>query len=54
LRTLKSEVVTDIPRPLAERLFREDPNWLVNGRWGVVRVVETGGTKGVNLSWKDS
>ncbi len=46
LRTLKSEVAADIPRDLAERLTREDPAWLVDGRWGVIRVVGNGRRKG--------
>ena len=42
LRTLKSEVAADIPPELSERLFAEDPDWLTDGRWGVVRVVPAG------------
>jgi hypothetical protein len=37
LRTTKSELITDIPRETVERLDREDPKWLVEGRYGIIR-----------------
>jgi hypothetical protein len=39
LRTLKSEITVDIPDSTSGRLFREDPSWLYEGRWGLVRFV---------------
>jgi hypothetical protein len=39
LRTLKSEVAADIPEALSQKMYREDPAWLTNGRWGCVRLV---------------
>ena len=32
LRTMKSEIVVDIPRKEARRLAARDPEWLINGR----------------------
>ncbi len=40
LRTLKSDVVVDVPAAEAERLDREDPEWRVNGKRGIVRFCE--------------
>jgi hypothetical protein len=37
LRTMKSEIVVDVPRETAARLSAEDPEWLTNGRRGLVR-----------------
>jgi len=37
LRTLKSEVVVDLPREKVEELSRDDPEWSVRGRYGVIR-----------------
>lgn len=37
LRTLKAEVVLGLTPGLAENLAREDPNWMVNGRRGLVQ-----------------
>ena len=37
LRTLKSEVVVDLPRAEVDALAREDPEWSVRGRYGVIR-----------------
>ncbi|HVP17789.1 MAG TPA: hypothetical protein VMU36_02255 [Spirochaetia bacterium] len=37
LRTMKSELVVDVPRAQADRLSRADPRWMVNGRRGLVR-----------------
>ncbi|MBN2552891.1 MAG: protein-glutamate O-methyltransferase family protein [Spirochaetales bacterium] len=37
LRTTKSELVVDLPRETVERLDREEPNWLVEGRYGIIR-----------------
>jgi hypothetical protein len=43
LRTLKCEVAADIPRERADRLYAEDPEWLTNGHWGIIRLVSAGG-----------
>jgi hypothetical protein len=40
LRTMKSECVVDIDTGKATDLFREDPQWMVNGERGIIRVVE--------------
>ncbi|MEA3336982.1 MAG: damage-control phosphatase ARMT1 family protein [Chloroflexota bacterium] len=37
LRTLKSELVVGLETGQAARLAGEDPNWLVNGRYGVIQ-----------------
>jgi hypothetical protein len=37
LRTTKSELITDLPRETVERLNRDDPKWLVEGRYGIIR-----------------
>jgi len=37
LRVLKSEVVLGLQPGKAEALFREDPEWLINGRWGIIQ-----------------
>jgi uncharacterized protein with ATP-grasp and redox domains len=37
LRTMKSEIVVDVPREKAEFLSAADPEWLINGRRGLVR-----------------
>jgi hypothetical protein len=38
LRTLKSEIVVDVPAETAARLAQQDPEWLINGRRGIVRL----------------
>ena len=38
LRTMKSEIVVDIPAERVERLDREDPDWRTNGRRGIIRL----------------
>lgn len=38
LRTMKSEIVVDIPRARARQLDRQDPDWRTNGRRGIIRV----------------
>jgi hypothetical protein len=40
LRTMKSECVVDIDAEVAADLFREDPEWMVNGERGIIRVVK--------------
>jgi uncharacterized protein with ATP-grasp and redox domains len=42
LRTMKSEIVVDLPAEQAQRLDREDPQWRTNGRRGLVRLVSRG------------
>jgi len=37
LRTTKSELIVDMPREKVERLERDDPKWLVEGRYGIIR-----------------
>ncbi len=39
LRTLKSEVVVGLRSPQIEQLNRDDPNWRINGQWGVIHFV---------------
>lgn len=41
LRTMKSEIVVDIPEAKAAELSRADPDWLINGRRGIVRCCRT-------------
>jgi hypothetical protein len=38
LRTLKSEVVVDLPEAKVRELSRDDPEWSVRGRYGVARL----------------
>jgi hypothetical protein len=40
LRSLKAELAAGLTEAQIERLNREDPDWLVNGRWGVIQFVE--------------
>lgn len=37
LRAAKSEVIAGIEPVLTGRLFKEDPEWLYNGRWGLIQ-----------------
>lgn len=37
LRTLKAEVVCGLGEEQVQRVEQEDPEWLVNGRWGVAQ-----------------
>jgi uncharacterized protein with ATP-grasp and redox domains len=39
LRTLKSEVVVGLQSPQIEQLNRDDPDWRINGQWGVIHFV---------------
>ena len=39
IRTMKSELVVDIPREMAEQLESEDPEWKINGLRGMIRFV---------------
>jgi len=39
LRTMKSELVVDVPAEEARRLSRVDPSWMVNGKRGIIRHV---------------
>ncbi|MFQ5855223.1 MAG: damage-control phosphatase ARMT1 family protein [Anaerolineae bacterium] len=39
LRTLKSELAAGLQPGQPEEVAREDPNWLTNGRWGVIQLV---------------
>jgi hypothetical protein len=40
LRALKAEVAAGLRAEQIERLDVEDPEWLVNGRWGVIQFAE--------------
>jgi uncharacterized protein with ATP-grasp and redox domains len=37
LRTFKSEVATGLRPGQAEAVAQEDPNWMTNGRWGIIQ-----------------
>lgn len=38
LRTLKAELASGLQAEQIERLDQEEPNWMVNGRWGVIQL----------------
>jgi hypothetical protein len=42
LRTMKSEIVVDLGEDQVQRLDGEDPQWRVNGRRGILRLVASG------------
>ncbi len=44
LRTLKAELACGLREEQIERLNVEDPEWLVNGRWGVIQFATPGKT----------
>jgi hypothetical protein len=37
LRTLKSELAVGLPRMVVERMPRLDPEWMVDGSWGIAQ-----------------
>ena len=37
LRTLKSEIIVNLAEGQADALTTQDPNWLTNGKWGVIQ-----------------
>jgi hypothetical protein len=39
LRTLKSELACGLAPNQVEEVARQDPQWLVNGRWGVIQLL---------------
>ncbi len=39
LRTCKSEVIAGLPPGQAEALVEKEPDWLVNGKWGLIQFV---------------
>lgn len=39
LRTLKSEIVVDLPSARVQELSRDDPEWSVRGRYGLARLL---------------
>jgi len=39
LRTLKSELIVGLQQNQVEEVSREDSQWLINGRWGVIQLV---------------
>jgi len=45
LRTLKSEVATNLEPDRIEILNQEDPLWLTNGQWGVIQFLEGVGSR---------
>lgn len=46
LRTLKAELACGLTETQIHRLNEEDPQWLVNGRWGVIQFALQGGVAG--------
>ena len=46
LRTMKSEIVVDIPRAEAERLRAAHPDWQTDGRRGIIRYCEPSSRQG--------
>lgn len=40
LRTLKAEMVAGLSQDQVDRLEQRDPDWLVNGRWGLLQFAE--------------
>lgn len=40
LRTLKSEITVDVPSSVSSKIAGDDPSWLYEGRWGVVRFLK--------------
>lgn len=45
LRTLKSEVAAGIDADRLDTLDQRDPDWLVNGKWGVIQFCDPGATR---------
>jgi len=43
VRAIKSEVLVDLAPGQAEALAARDPDWLINGRWGIVQLVSGSG-----------
>lgn len=37
LRTLKSEIVAGLPPDQIAAMPQRDPDWLINGRWGLIQ-----------------
>jgi uncharacterized protein with ATP-grasp and redox domains len=42
VRTMKSELVVDVPKEQARKLFRSDPRWMTNGKRGLIRYCKAG------------
>ena len=40
LRTMKAETVAGLEQAQVERLERDDPDWMVNGRWGLLQFAD--------------
>jgi hypothetical protein len=38
LRAAKSEVMAGLAPGQVEKLYLEDPEWLYNGRWGLIQM----------------
>jgi len=45
-RTMKSEIVVDIPAERVAALDRTDPGWRLDGRRGIVRLCRGGARRG--------
>jgi len=50
LRTTKSELITDLPPEVVERLDRDDPKWLTEGRYGIIRYCDPRHSSGTRNS----
>jgi hypothetical protein len=50
LRTTKSEIVVDVRREIVQRLDSEDPNWLIEGRYGIIRYCDPQDSPGTRNS----
>ena len=40
LRTLKGEIIVGLKRGIAEKIEAEDPDWLTNGKRGIIQYIE--------------
>lgn len=45
LRTIKAELIIGLSEGMAEKVAQRDPDWLTNGRWGLVHCVPNGKIK---------
>lgn len=53
LRTLKSELVFDIPNHIRLRRQKEDPQWMTSGHWGLIQLVEPGKDEPPRAAYRD-
>jgi len=42
LRTLKGEIIVSLREGQAEEIEAEDPEWLINGKRGIIQYIERG------------